>query len=167
MEPLEATRLHLVQTGIARLLTMFPDRGFNPADAEEYNRLTIAEYERIRDFLILHYAATAREDSPLWMHCRNMELPDTLRNKIELFRSSGRVSLFDDEHFGEESWLSVLLGQNVAPHGYDPLVDVLDTEEVRAALSRMSSMIRAGVETLPTHRQFIEDHCRASPVNTP
>ena len=167
MEPLEATRLHLVQTGITRLLTMFPDRRFNPADTDEYNRLTIAEYERIRDFLILHYAATAREDSPLWKYCRTMELPDTLRNKIELFRSSGRVSLFDDEHFGEESWLSVFFGQNIAPQSYDPLVDVLDTEEVRAALSRMSSMIRAGVETLPTHRQFIAEHCRASPVSTP
>jgi tryptophan 7-halogenase len=166
MEPLESRRLHLVQTGITRFLTTFPDRRFSSSDAEEYNRLTTMEHERIRDFLILHYQATTREDSPLWRYCRQMEVPDTLRNKIELFRSSGRVSLFDDEPFGEESWLSLFLGQNIVPQGYDPLVDVLDTEQVRTAFARMQSAIQEGVETLPTHRQFITQYCAAGPARS-
>jgi tryptophan halogenase len=158
MEPLEPIRLHLVQTAISRLLTTFPDQGFNPSDAEEYNRLTIAEHERIRDFLILHYWATTRRDSPFWEYCRSMDVPDTLRHKVELFRSSGRVSLFDDEHFGEDSWVSVLLGQGVIPRSYDPLADVVNFEEVKAVSLRMRSMICDAVETVPTHRQFMESH---------
>ena len=158
MEPLEPIRLHLVQTAISRLLTTFPDQGFNPSDAEEYNRLTIAEHERIRDFLILHYWATTRRDSPFWEYCRSMDVPDTLRHKVELFRSSGRVSLFDDEHFGEDSWVSVLLGQGVIPQSYDPLADVVNFEEVKAVSLRMRSMIRDAVENVPTHRQFMESH---------
>ena len=158
MEPLEPIRLHLVQTAISRLLTTFPDQGFNPSDAEEYNRLTIAEHERIRDFLILHYWATTRRDSPFWEYCRSMDVPDTLRHKVELFRSSGRVSLVDDEHFGEDSWVSVLLGQGVIPRSYDPLADVVNFEEVKAVSLRMRSMIRDAVENVPTHRQFMESH---------
>lgn len=158
LEPLEPTRLALVQTAITRLLTIFPDRRFNPSDAEECNRLTSLEYERIRDFLILHYKATTRADSPFWNYCRDMAIPDSLRNKIELFASSGRLSLFDDEHFGEDSWLAVLLGQNVLPQSYDPLVDALAMERVRSAFSRMSTMIREGVESLPAHRQVLAQY---------
>ncbi len=158
LEPLESIRLHLVQTGVSRLLTTFPDQRFNPCDAEEYNRLTIAEHERIRDFLILHYWATTRRDSPFWEYCRSMQVPDTLRHKVELFRSSGRVSLSDDEHFGEESWVSVLLGQGVIPQSYDPLADVVNIEEVKSVFSRMRSTIHDAAGTVPTHRQFMESH---------
>jgi len=158
MEPLESLRLHLVQTAVTRLLTTFPDREFNPSDAEEYNRLTIAEHERIRDFLILHYWTTARHDSPFWEYCRSMDVPDTLRHKVELFRRSGRVSLSDDEHFGEESWLSVLLGHGVMPESYDPLADVMSAAEVGSALSRMRSMIHTAIETVPTQREFMAKH---------
>jgi tryptophan halogenase len=166
MEPLESTGLHLVQTGITRLLTLFPVRRVSPSDIEEYNRLTIMEHERIRDFLILHYKATTREDAPLWEYCRNMEVPDTLRDRIELFQRCGRLSMLDDEHFGAESWLSLFLGQNVCPQDYDPLADVLEVEAVRAAFSRVSSAIRAAVATLPTHGQFIETRCKAAPLGT-
>lgn len=156
LEPLEPLRWHLVQTSITRLLTTFPDRRFNPSDAEEYNRLTIAEHERIRDFLILHYWATARSDSPFWEYCRAMEVPETLRHKVELFRSSGRMSFIDDEHFGEESWLSVLLGQGVLPETHDPLVDVANIEEVKSFFLRMRSMIHDAAEKAPTHRTFLD-----------
>jgi tryptophan halogenase len=167
MPPLESVRLHLVQTGITRLLTMFPDRSFNPGESEEYNRLTISEYERIRDFLILHFKATARADSPLWQYCRNMEVPDTLSGKIELFRSSGRLSLFEDEHFGEDNWLSVLLGQNIVPKSYDPLVDVMDVEQVRAALAHVQSRIHEAVDTMPMHGRYLEHYCRCDAARVP
>jgi tryptophan halogenase len=163
VEPLESTGLHLVQTGITRLISLFPVRLFSPDDVDEYNRLATLECERIRDFLILHYKATARADSPFWEHCRRMQVPDTLRAKIELFQSCGRVALFDEEHFGEDSWLAVLLGQGVSAQDYDPLADVLDVEEARQALSRMRSMIQADVSTLPTLRQFIDRYCPARP----
>jgi tryptophan 7-halogenase len=159
MEPLEATGLHLVQTGIARLLTLFPVRRCSAEDVEEYNRLTILEHERVRDFLILHYKATARRDSPLWDYCCDMPIPETLREKIELFRDSGRISLLDEEHFNEDSWLTLFLGQRIDPHGHDPLADVLDIAVVRAAFSRASSAIRAAAAALPSHRQFIDEHC--------
>jgi tryptophan 7-halogenase len=162
LEPLESTGLHLVQTGIARLLTLFPVCRFSPCDIEEYNRLTSAEYDRLRDFLILHFKATQRGDSPFWEQCRQMRIPDTLRVKIELFRRCGRLAMFDDEHFGEDSWLALFFGQNQAPQDYDPLADVLDIEEVKAALLRMRTMIKEGVDTLPTHTQYIAQHCSAA-----
>jgi tryptophan halogenase len=159
LEPLESTGLHLVQTGITRLVTLFPVRRFSPSDIDEYNRLTTMEYERIRDFLILHYKATQRGDSPFWEHCRHMDVPDTLRAKIELFQRCGRIAMLDEEHFGEDSWLSVFFGQNVHPQDYDPLADVLDVDEAKAALFRMRSMIQEGVDTMPTHGQFIAEYC--------
>jgi tryptophan 7-halogenase len=161
LDALESNGLHLVQTGITRLLTLFPVTRYSPPDIEEYNRLTAAEHERIRDFLILHFKATQRRDTPFWDHCRSMTIPDTLQAKIELFRRCGRISTLDDEHFGEDSWLSLFFGQNLNPQDYDPLADVLDEEEVKAALSRMRAMITEGVETLPTHGNYIEKHCSA------
>ena len=161
LDRLESTGLHLVQTGITRLLTLFPVQRFSPPDIEEYNRLTTMEHERIRDFLILHFKATQRNDSAFWQHCRELEIPDTLRAKIDLFRRCGRVAMLDDEHFGEDSWLTLLFGQNLEPQDYDPLADVLAIQEVTAALSRMRSLIKEGVDTLPTHANFIDKHCPA------
>jgi tryptophan halogenase len=161
LDTLESTGLHLVQTGITRLLTVFPVTRYSPPDIEEYNRLTTNEHERIRDFLILHFKATQRSDTPFWDHCRALEIPDTLQAKIELFRRCGRIAMLDDEHFGEDSWLALLFGQNLEPWDYDPLADVLDEGELKAALSRMRAMIAADVETLPTHANYIEKHCAA------
>jgi tryptophan 7-halogenase len=161
LDTLESTGLHLVQTGISRLLTLFPVTRYSPRDLEEYNRLTTAEHERIRDFLILHFKATQRSDAPFWDHCRALGIPNTLHAKIELFRRCGRIAMLDDEHFGEDSWLALYLGQNLDPQDYDPLADVLDAAEVKAALSRMRSMIAEGVERLPTHANYIEKHCSA------
>ncbi len=165
LEPLEGTALHLAQTGIARLLTLFPVCRHSPRDIEEYNRLTALEWERIRDFLILHYKATARCDSPFWDACRQMQVPATLQTRIDLFRRCGRLGLQEDEHFGEESWLSLLLGQGLYPQDYDPLADVLDVEQVEEALARMRSMIRDGVGTLPLLARFIERYCAAAAVD--
>lgn len=158
---LESTGLHLVQTGVTRLLTLFPVRQFSPADIEEYNRLTAAEHERIRDFLILHFKATQRGDSAFWNHCRELAIPDTLRAKMDLFRCCGRVAMLDEEHFGEDSWLTLFVGQNLEPRDYDPLADVLDVREASAALSRMRCLIQDGVDTLPTHANYLQKHCPA------
>ena len=142
---------------------MFPVSLYSPNDIDEYNRLTTMEYERIRDFQILHFKATQRSDSPFWEQCRDMAIPDTLRDKIELYGQCGRIAMFDEEHFLEDSWLALFIGQNCLPRDYDPLADVLGADEVKAALLRMRSMIREGVETMTTHAQFIEAHCSATP----
>jgi tryptophan 7-halogenase len=160
-ELLESTGLHRVQTAITRLMTLFPVRRISPNDAEEFNRLTTLEYERIRDFLLLHFRATQREDSPFWQECRHMEIPDSLRAKLELFQNAGRIAMFDEEHFSEDSWLALFVGQNLETHSYDPLADVLDIKDVQAAFLHMRAMINNGVERLPTHAQYIDRHCSA------
>ncbi len=121
LEPLESTSIHLIQSGIARLLTNFPDRCFNQHDIDYYNRRTRIEYEQVRDFIILHYAATTRDDSPLWRHCRTMALPASLAERIAIFRENGRLYRHDNELFSETSWLAVLHGQGIAPKRQHPL----------------------------------------------
>ncbi len=156
LPPLESTALHFVQTGITRLLALFPVQRFSPKDMQEYNRQTALEYDRVRDFLILHFKATARADSPFWNYCRSMEVPETLRQRLELFQRCGRIALLDEEHFGEDSWLTAMVGQGINPQSYDPLADVADVERVRAAFERMRLEIRNAVHALPTHGQFLE-----------
>ncbi len=157
MEPLESTSIHLVQSGITQLAAIFPDRSFDPSDAEEYNRLQIDEYDRVRDFLILHYHATERDDAPLWTDCRNMSIPDTLDYRIKLFRSSGRVMYFDRELFVESNWLSVMLGQGVFPRRYDPLADFIPIEEAKRHCDRLRTSMRQTAEAMPSHEQFIKN----------
>jgi tryptophan halogenase len=161
LEPLESTSIHLIQSGITQLAAIFPDRSFDPHDAGEYNRLQIDEYDKVRDFVILHYKATSRDDAPLWRYCRDMAIPDSLKYRIELFRSSGRVAFQSQELFVEPNWLSVFIGQDIWPQRHDPLADVLPIETVRGELERMRSLIRQTAEAMPTHAEFIAQHCRA------
>ena len=160
MEPLESTSIHLVQRGIVRLLELFPDRAFDPTLIGEYNASMSLEYERIRDFIILHYYATTRDDSPLWRYCRSMEIPQTLAYKIEQFRSSGRVVPYGGDLFAKTSWIAVMLGQGITPARYDPLVDQHDLEEIGANLAGMRAVIRRAAEAAPTHVEFIAQNCR-------
>ncbi len=161
LEPLESTSIHLIQSGISRLLALFPDSGFSAVETEEYNRLTNQQIEYIRDFIILHYHANAREGGPLWDACRHMEIPETLARKLALFRNRGRLFRYEDELFTEASWYAVLLGQNVMPQGYDPLVDAAPVEDLTAALEEIRAMVRSAASSMPLHADFINQHCRA------
>ncbi|WP_031553923.1 tryptophan halogenase family protein [Parvularcula oceani] len=159
LEPLESTSIHLIQSGIAKLLQMFPDRGFEQADIDRYNRVTTFEFERIRDFLILHYHATQRDDSPFWDYVREMSIPDYLEDKMRLFRSHGRVFRENEELFNDTSWFSVLIGQNVKPGGYDPVANVLSDEETARRLDHIRQTIATCAEHMPPHAEFIRENC--------
>ena len=163
MEPLESTSIHLIQVGITRLLALFPDRNFRIAEIEQYNRFMSSQYERIRDFLVLHFKATERNDSAYWDYCRMMDVPDSLRQKMELFRGQGRVFRYDDELFAEANWIAVMLGQNILPASYDTLADRLDEAAVKRYLEHIRTTIRKTVDAMPTHREYIRQHCLAEP----
>ncbi|WP_421739025.1 tryptophan halogenase family protein [Caulobacter sp.] len=161
LEPLESTSIHLIQAGITKLLALFPDRGFDPVETAEYNRLSILQTELIRDFIILHFKANERTDSDYWRAAREMEIPESLQRKIDLFAARGRLFQSDYDLFAEPSWVAVLLGQNIRPRNYDPLVDTLDEQVVRGQLERLSALVRRTAEALPTHEAFIARYCAA------
>ncbi len=164
LEPLESTSIHLIQTGVFRLLSLLPVGRPDPAVVDEYNRLSRIEYEQIRDFIILHYKATERTDSELWRYCRRMAIPDSLAHRVELFRSRGKIARFEDQLFVEPSWVAVFKGQGIEPRDYDRLADVLPVEEVRRSLADTRRRIAQIAERLPTHDEFIARHCKADPV---
>jgi tryptophan halogenase len=158
MEPLESTSLHLVQSAILRLLAHFPNRDFDPLVIDEYNRQTIQEFERIRDFLILHYKLTQRDDSPLWRYCASMPIPDTLQHKIEHFRRFGRVVSDGTELFAAPSWTSVHIGQLNWPVCHDPLADMRDFDGDRS-LQRLRTAMAVAAGKAPSHVDFLRELC--------
>ena len=162
MEPLESTSIHLVQTAIARLIDFFPTQDFDQADIDEYNRLSRFEYERIRDFLILHDHVNQRDDSAFWRYCREMSVPDTLAAKIELYQRNGRIVREGAELFAEVGWLQVMHGQNLKAQGYHPLTDLVDEAETDAYLKSVREVIANCVEVMPSHEEFIAKNCRAA-----
>ena len=155
IEPLESTSIHLIQTGINKLFWLFPDRNFSAVERDEYNRLMIDQYEYVRDFIILHYKATARNDTPFWRDMAAMEIPDSLAQKIELFRTKGRIRRFDHDLFGVANWAAVMLGQNIVPDGYDPLVDATDDDRIVAAMERIASVFDQQARAMPPHADYI------------
>jgi tryptophan 7-halogenase len=159
MEPLESTSIHMIQSAIARLTAFFPHGGFDQADIDEYNAHTDFEYDKIRDFLVLHYHATQRDDTPFWNHCRTMEIPESLQRKMDLFRTNGRVFRENNEMFAEMSWVQVMLGQGIAPRGYHALVDLYPEDKVATYLSDVREVIGKCVQAMPTHDAFIARHC--------
>jgi tryptophan halogenase len=162
MEPLESTSLHLIQTGITRLLALFPNRDFDPLAAHEYNRLTQLEYEGIRDFLILHYHVTERDDSALWRDCAAMSIPESLRYKLDQFKACGRLVSTSTELFQNPNWLAVLVGQKVSPQACDPLVLHRAPIEADRLLAGLRRTIVEAAEAMPAHQQYIERNCRAA-----
>ena len=161
IEPLESTSIHLVQMGIAHLLTMFPAAGFEDADRDRYNRVMSQEYEWVRDFIILHYKATERSDSAFWTYCRTMEVPPALQARIDLYRSHGRVYREGNELFTKLSWLQVMQGQRVTPRSYHPLADLRSEAEIDDYLGEVSGVIKACVAAMPSHNRYIADNCAA------
>lgn len=162
MEPLESTSIHLIYTGIAKLLAVFSLRGVSDVQRDAYNRLTLKEYRRIRDFLILHYNATQRDDSDFWNYCRTMEVPDTLTEKIELFKWNGQIFREEDELFTSTSWAAVMLGQGIAPEGYSPLADALDQESLMTEVGEIEKSIKYLVYHMPTHQDYLQKYCPAA-----
>jgi tryptophan halogenase len=160
LEPLESTSLHLVQAGISKLLAYFPDRDFDPLVIHEFNRVAAAEVERIRDFIILHYKLTSRDDSPMWRHCANMSIPDALQYKIDHFKRFGRLIPGEMDLFGNASWLAVHIGQLNWPERTDPLLDYRNSNGTEF-LETMRSTMALAAQGLPTHRSYIDRHCKA------
>ncbi|HEV8330011.1 MAG TPA: tryptophan halogenase family protein [Steroidobacteraceae bacterium] len=162
MEPLESTSLHLVQSAIFRFLSLLPlSATADPTAEEEFNRLSIAEFEQIRDFIILHYAANER-DEPFWRYCRTMSLPDSLAHRLDLFRARGKVARHDGQLFSDSSWIAIMLGQGVRPRQWDPLADVMPLAEVQEQAERLRNRLHEAISRMPTHAQFIENNCKAA-----
>jgi tryptophan halogenase len=155
LEPLESTSIHLVQSGIARLISLFPDKRFNPAERDEYNRQMKALYEDVRDFIILHYKATKRDDTPFWDFCRTMEVPESLQQKIDLWKAKGRTFRDNMELFQTTSYVAVMLGQGIVPEEHEPSVDGLDEQRVAGAMDQMREAYLQMAQKLPSHAEFI------------
>jgi tryptophan halogenase len=159
LEPLESTSIHLVQSGIARLLTFFPSRGFDEQEIERFNEETLQEYVDIRDFLVLHYNATERDDSEFWRYCRSMDLPEGLQRKIDLFRTNGRVIREHNELFTETSWLSVMMGQGIEPQGYHPAADILPDSETLQRLKHIREVVSNTADVMPKQADYLRQIC--------
>ena len=162
LEPLESTSIYLIQVAITQLIELFPEHPISNVDRDEFNRVVDLEYDRIRDFLILHYHATNRDDTPFWNYVRTMQIPDTLSEKIELFRRRGRVVKYRQGVFLEPSWLAVYLGQGILPDGYDQRADQVPKEALSRALAQLAAQTSAAVATMPGHAEYIAKYCRAA-----
>jgi len=161
MEPLESTSIWMIQSGLSRLMSMFPDRNFAPADTARYNRILLTEYEEIRDFLILHYHATERNDSPFWDYCRTMEIPERLAEKMRVFKAHGRNFRENEELFNDTSWFAVMHGQLMRPDAHDPVAEILSLDETRKRLAHIREAVANSADYMPKHRDFIREHCAA------
>ena len=161
MEPLESTSIHFIQSSIAKLVAMFPERDCAPELVDEYNRQVQFEFTRSRDFLVLHYIANERHGLPFWDHCRNMPIPDTLAEKIALFRDSGRVFREHEELFTELSWIQVFIGQNIIPRRWHPMVEALGAREIDEFMAGIRGVLERSAAAMPLHRDFFMRHCRA------
>ena len=161
LEPLESTSIYMIQSGIARLLNLFPQRDFSEVVIDRYNAQATFEYEHIRDFLILHYHATERDDTPFWNQCRTMSIPAQLQDNIRLFQDSGRFFRDAEEMFATVSWVQVMLGQHIVPQGYHPLVDKMSDQELAGFMASVNHVINSCVDAMPPHQAFIDRHCAA------
>jgi tryptophan halogenase len=155
LEPLESTSIHAIQSGIAKLLSLFPNRDCDAGTAAQYNRIVCEEFESIRDFLVLHYHSTQQKTGGLWSHCRSMPLPERLAYKEEQFARTGRIILSSDELFKESSWFAVLLGQGHIAQDYNPLIDSIGSAENAAHLRRLREGIQAICAKMRPHESFL------------
>jgi tryptophan halogenase len=161
VEPLESTSLWLIQEGISKFIYLFPYAATPDVIRDQYNSVLRSKFEQVRDFIVLHYFATERDDSPFWNYCRNMSIPDSLKDKIALFREGGRIFRYQDELFSEPSWVAVFLGQNIVPKVCDPIVANLPPEDVRRSVDSMHTAMLNAASKMPTHEEFIKRYCDA------
>src|ERR1700676_1654104 len=161
MEPLESTSIHLIQQAVALLLSFFPDQGFDPVPIDRFNKKATFEWQRIRDFLILHYHATERSDTPFSNYCRTMSVPSEWTGYMNLFRQAGRFYRENDELFAQTSWVQVMMGQRITPRSYHPLVDLLSDAELDEFLGNVKYVIGRCVDAMPPQEKFIARYCAA------
>jgi tryptophan halogenase len=161
LEPLESTSIHLIQRGIIRLLQLFPTQGISQVDVDEFNAQMTEEFLNVRDFIVLHYHVTERDDTAFWRHCKSMQIPSTLAHRIELFKESGRIFQKDNDVFAENSWSQVMLGQGIMPEQYHPIVNMMTDQELENFLHGIKGAVDNMVDQLPTHQQFIDSYCKA------
>jgi tryptophan halogenase len=162
LEPLESTSIHLIQSGIAKLLSLFPTRDCYPETAAQFNRVFDADVESVRDFLVLHYHRSAGRSEPMWEYCQHMSLPDAVTDKMAHFTHTGRIVLATDELFKEASWFAVMMGQGLEPADYNPLVDTISAEENRAHLARIEQQIATALRSMTRHEDYIRKQSRPS-----
>lgn len=158
LEPLESTSIHLIQEGITALVELFPDRDFHPSDEREYNRRMDLNFDRVRDFLLLHYVATQRDDSPMWNHFRTMKLPDSLQERIEAWLTRGYILRYEHGAFLPPSWVAVMAGQNLIPNAYDVRADAMDFGAVKTAVGAIKRESESAVTRTPDHAAFIAEY---------
>jgi len=163
MEPLESTSIHLIQRAILRLIRMMPAGDVSPRDIAEFNDQQHTDMLQIRDFLILHYKVTERRDSPFWRQCASMAIPDSLAQKIELFRETGRVFRKNEELFAENSWVQVMLGQGIVPRSHHPIAAKLGDDDMARLLSTLRQNVATTVRGLPPHAAYVAQYCGVAP----
>ncbi|HKJ17804.1 MAG TPA: tryptophan halogenase family protein [Xanthomonadales bacterium] len=159
VEPLESTSIHLIQQGMIRLLQLFPHDGIKQTDIDEYNEQSRIEIEYIRDFIVMHYKVTNRQDTPFWQHCRNLEISDTLAHRIQLFRETGRVCRAREDLFQENSWVQVMMGQGITPAQYHPVTNVMTENELTQFMRKIRERVAATVAKLPNHETYVKQYC--------
>lgn len=165
LEPLESTSIYLIQSAIMKLVELLPKPENMAVKAKEYNRSLDMEMERIRDFLILHYHATNRQDSPFWAYCRNMDIPDSLQQKMQMFKQTGHIQHYKYGLFLEPSWLAVYIGQGVIPSSYDGRVDQMNSEHYIKAMHKIKSAVHAKCQQMPDHLEMIKQFCELGNIN--
>ncbi|MCT8000969.1 tryptophan 7-halogenase [Sphingomonas sanguinis] len=158
LEPLESTSIHLIQVGIARLLEMLPTMRFEAADQRRYNRLMVEEMADIRDFLILHFHLTERDDTPYWRYLRHMDVPESLQDRLAIYRATGRIHREGEALFTKTSWLAVMDGQGLKAQGFDPLALGMAEDEAAARLAHIAQVTRKSVALMPDHDAFLRQH---------
>lgn len=159
IDPLEWCNLHLALSAIDRLIAMLPDRNMAPVEAADFNRQTLAEAERVRDLLALHYRATTRPE-PMWCAVAARTPPDSLAHTLRQFEERGRLPFYEEETFSRDGWAAVLIGQGIRPRRIDPLADAVPLAEVHGAMRRVTEAIDAALPHAPTHAAWLAAQAR-------
>lgn len=162
IEPLESTSIHLIQRGITRLIQMFPHAGIRACDVDEYNEQMKVEILNVRDFIILHYHLTDRNDSPFWEYCKNMDIPESLEHRMKMFRETGKVFVKSYELFSESSWLQVMVGQGLIPENYHPVANEIPAEGLVKFLADIRAQVNQNLQKMPTHKDYLDFYCKAA-----